>query len=70
MSAHPVGQAVVVVEVVAVFAPAVTVVATGAVFFAADLSVDGATAVCSAQAGTTRIKVNKHSSILFIVISL
>jgi hypothetical protein len=52
------------------FVAVLAVLVTGATFFAAGFCSDGATAASSAQAGTTRIKANKQSSILFMFISL
>jgi hypothetical protein len=53
-----------------VFLPAVAVVAAGTVLFAAGSGFAGATSLSTAQAGTTKIKANKHINILFMVISL
>jgi hypothetical protein len=68
---HPVGQAVVVSEVVVVvvFVPIVLAAVADTVFFAANFGADDATVVSSAQAGTTKIRASKHISILFMVIS-
>jgi len=71
IAVQPVGQDVAgSSDVEEAFVTAVAFLATGAVFFASAFLVDGATAASSAHAGATRTKVNKHSSILFIFISL